>query len=371
MRRTLFSTMLAMVAISHAPDSSANSSPSLTVPNMSLTALPPPTQGDRVVQIVQQGGSSAIPPLTATSVQELMVPGGSARRIAQSCIPWVPKGALVDSNQDVWIGSNKIQHISPCTESEPLSTPGSSGWIVSAQQRADYYYYTEVYVQFYVPSVPSPSGRNAVFLWPGIEDFSGGTYLFQPVLQYNQRGVLNWQMQDYVVLNGNILSTDHPQNVNTGDQINAVIMFDFQNPGPSCSAGGHYGSNCNYWIAWWDVTNGKSGGFEYNAPLPLAWAQGAVLETQAPDPNSCQDFPSDSGAVFWGMQLYVWDPNSGFPGSSLPEVPNFTLAQYPNASSGWLRNAAGQTINCGSSGFQIGQGCWFNNCNYYGFYVTY
>jgi hypothetical protein len=346
--------MLAIATIAYASSSHADGSRPPTLPAALSSNISPPIPAEQIIQKVKQGAANASSLL-----------GGSLRATTQSC-PFVPKGALVDDHQDVWVGSTMVEHLSPCNDPQYL-TPGTSGWVLSALQAADYYYFTEVYVQFLVPSGdPSPAGRNDVFIFPGIQ--SSGGYLLQPVLQYNQGQVRHWQMQDYAVHNAARLAWDYPQSVNDGDQIDAVVMFDFQNPGSSCSPYGHPGANCNYWMAWWDVTNGASGGFEWNSPEALNTAVGAVLEVQAPDANSCQDFPSNGGAAFFGTQLWVWNPNSGMPGSSLSETPNFMLAQYPYAGSGWMYDSMGNTItSCWGSGFQIYQGCWSNNCNNPGF----
>ncbi|MGH7438039.1 MAG: hypothetical protein ACRENE_20345 [Polyangiaceae bacterium] len=353
--------MLAIAALSYVSKSYADAPPVLTLPNVSSKNLFPAIPAEKIIQKVRQSASAGEGTLLP------MTPSGGVA-LTQSCV--VPKGASVDDNQDVWTSSKKVERVSPCNDPKLLAPGG--GWIVSATRTAGYYYFTEVYVQMIVPSAdPSPSGRNAVFLWPGISDSYTG-YLFQPVLQFNQHGVTHWQMQDYVVQgNVTVIHTDTPQNVNHGDQIHAVVMFDFQNPGPSCSPSGFPGKNCNYWMAWWDVTNGASGGFEYNSPAILNSADAAVLELNAPDTPSCQDFPSDSGAVFYQSLLYEWLPTSGFPGSSAQDMPPFTMTQYPYAGSGTLYDSTGHMLNCGTNGFQIGQGCWFGDCADFGWgYLT-
>jgi hypothetical protein len=347
------------------------------------------SSGDTITDLSVQSGAGPVtfpaPPARLPSVVpgqpvgpgpalgNIVLPGSGGRRQLGSCNQPVPRGSLVDANQDVWLGGQKVQHLSPCQEAEPAA----GGWLESATQNVSYYYFTELFIELYVPNAPPSPQGPVFFLWPGIEATVGTGYtLLQPVLQWNQGGSGIWQMQDYVISTTfGIGGQDYPGIVYPGDNIWAVVQFDSLNPGSSCQTGVDGGANCNYWVAWWDVTSGhtNSGGFEQTVPNPLNYAQGAVFEAYMDSdgqqvetgfPTGCADFPGtsvfgDTAAIFWGTTLYEgWSPSTG---TTLvaQDTPNFMTTQYPNAGSGWLTNVNNNHVNCGynqSNTFSISDG---------------
>ena len=302
-------------------------------------------------------------PGTGPGNRYIVVPG-SGDLSPKSCNRTIPNGSQIDENQDVWLGGQKIQHISPCSESD--IAPSSNGWVESASQLAHAHsYFEQVVVDFYVPSAPAPDGQNIVFIWSGIE--SATPFLLQPVLQFGQAGVDSWSMQDFVVQGTTILANDFGGAVYAGDEIESAVFIDPLEPGSSCSNGAH----CNYWTAWWDVTSGHTttGGFSFNVPEPLYWALGAVLEVSG-NFIGCQDFPGDGlfGTLMTPFfDLNLWEP-TGCSSPPCPDTPNLVNTPYPNAGSGTLFFENNQPMNCP---FGITSGCWFGNCSAYGTALSY
>ncbi len=322
------------------------------------------------------------------SSRNVILPGSGGQLLPQSCYAPIPEGALLDLNHDVWLNGKIIQHAPSC----PTDVPSGSGWLQSATQYVKYYYFTQIYVSFYVPNPPSstPEDGPVFFFWPGIEGLSGANYtLLQPVLQWNQGGSGRWEMEDYVISNwlGGPATHDYPGIVYPGDLITAVIWIDVDNPGASCNTGANGGANCNYFVYWDDSTSGhlNGGAIEVTVPYPLTYAQGAVMEAYSSPsdendetgfPVGCSDFPGTSVfgthyAIFYDTALMEWSPSTN---SDVYDALNFMTTQYPNAPSGWLTDVNNNHVDCGDSPgdkFSIAAGCWFGNCNDYGFAVGY
>ena len=285
----------------------------------------------------------------------IAVPGGG-HLLPKSCYDPLPNGSLIDENKDVWLDGKRLKHLSACAE--PEIVPSANGWVEASTQEA-YTYFVSMLVEFYVPASPSSNdSQNTVFIWPGIEAVTTsppGYWLAQPVLQWNQAGDSGiWYMQDWIVHNDQYVASDYGGQVYPGDLIEAAVFMDTLNPGSSCA----YGQHCNYWSAWWDVTSGHatSGGFEYNIPTPMNWAQGAVLEV-AGNFYSCNDLPGNGvfGTLmtpFFNLAMY----DAGGCGSPPCAVtPNLTNNPYPDWGTLYFEN--GQAFNCpffDSSGYWIG-----------------
>ncbi len=155
---------------SYAYDSGADNVPTLTAQSgASDPFTAPPAQP---VPIIFQGSS---PPAASLDAGRIVVPGSGGNQLPKSCYHPVPRGARVDANQDVWLNGQKVQHISSCPESQQDIVP-AAGWLESATQNAQYSYFTEMFVEFYVPNPPSSPSGQVFFMWPGIEALFGGGY---------------------------------------------------------------------------------------------------------------------------------------------------------------------------------------------------
>jgi hypothetical protein len=238
------------------------------------------------------------------------IPGGGAAR--RDCVHQIPKGARVDvATGDVEVGGARVAHFDECPEPVLRSAasdeaarevasriPSVSGWVEDANDRMDLASgrnITGIAADWYVPSAPSISEGQTVYLFDGITP-DDKKEILQPVLSWGPSKTNNgwiggpyWTIASWGIFPGNVYVSG-PETVNTNDWIHGEITST-QN-----------GGTMDWTIKTTDETSGAwtsqsifTTGYQWN------WGYGGVLEAYGI--NSCGDFPTDGVTSFFNVAI--------------------------------------------------------------------
>jgi len=142
--------------------------------------------------------------------------------------------------------------------------------------------YGQVYAEWDVPAAPKDNDGQTVYLFNGLEQYSGDATIIQPVLGWNSDYASAWGIASWnCCVNGNVNEAT-PAPVNSGDHLLGYV-FD------NCSAGT---KTCSSWDV--VIVDEENGNFSElidttNYGQTFNWAFGGVLEVY--NIVQCGDYP--------------------------------------------------------------------------------
>jgi hypothetical protein len=172
-----------------------------------------------------------------------------------------------------------------------------------------------------VPSAPSASDGQTIYLFPGLEDYADVVTILQPVLGWNSDYANAWGIASWNCCVSGTVFEATPTRVNVGDKI-AGYMWD------TCAAGT---LSCSSWdVLTEDLTTGNyselvgtsSQGQTFN------WAFAGALEVY--NVSQCSHYPAGGSLAFYDLELYD---------------DNFSL--YSNPGWSFTNASSGLTPQCG------------------------
>ena len=181
--------------------------------------------------------------------------------------------------------------------------------------------YGELGADWNVPSAPSASDGQTIYLFPGLEDYADVVTILQPVLGWNSDYANAWGIASWNCCVSGTVFEATPTRVNVGDKI-AGYMWD------NCAAGT---LSCSSWdVLTEDLTTGQyselmgtsSQGQTFN------WAFAGALEVY--NVSRCSDYPAGGSLAFYDLELYD---------------DNFSL--YSNPGWSFTNASSGLTPQCG------------------------
>jgi hypothetical protein len=181
--------------------------------------------------------------------------------------------------------------------------------------------YGELGADWNVPSAPSASDGQTIYLFPGLEDYADVVTILQPVLGWNSDYANAWGIASWNCCVSGTVFEATPTRVNVGDKI-AGYMWD------NCAAGT---LSCSSWdVLTEDLTTGNyselvgtsSQGQTFN------WAFAGALEVY--NVSRCSDYPAGGSLAFYDLELYD---------------DNFSL--YSNPGWSFTNASSGLTPQCG------------------------
>ena len=153
----------------------------------------------------------------------------------------------------------------------------------------------EMVAEWSVPSAPSASDGQTVYLFPGLEDYADVKTIIQPVLGWNSDYSNAWGIASWNCCWSGTTFEAAPARVNAGDTILGELW-------DTCSSGT---LSCATWdILTYDLVSGKysemlntsSQGQTFN------WAFSGALEVY--NIKQCADYPSNGYTSFHNVELY-------------------------------------------------------------------
>jgi hypothetical protein len=141
--------------------------------------------------------------------------------------------------------------------------------------------YGQIYSEWDVPPAPTSKDGQIVYLFNGLEQYSGDVTIIQPVLGWNSDYASAWGIASWNCCKKGTVQEATPAPVKPGDHLEGYV---FNN----CSAGT---SKCSSWtIVIADEENGKSSQLNTsNFGQTFNWAFGGVLEVYYI--TKCSDYP--------------------------------------------------------------------------------
>ncbi|GEM_PF-2162559 len=162
------------------------------------------------------------------------------------------------------------------------TAPATNGWIAFADSPLLEAYKFQAAV-FNVPAAPTGQDSQVLFFFPGLEP-SDGSFILQPVLEWNQAGSRRWTITSWACCNvGGNVSAGNRVNVNPGEVIGGRVS----------------GSNCNSTTGvcstWTTTTDGSGNSTDSvlvtsNITKQMSWFIGAASE--AFNITRCANYPN-------------------------------------------------------------------------------
>ena len=142
--------------------------------------------------------------------------------------------------------------------------------------------YGQIYAEWDVPAAPASNDGQIVYLFNGLEAYSGDVTIIQPVLGWNSDYASAWGIAAWNCCENGTVVEATPARVNPGDHLEGYV---FNN----CTAGT---KTCNSWdIVILDTQNGNFSQLldTSNFGQTFNWAFGGVLEVYYI--SQCRDYP--------------------------------------------------------------------------------
>lgn len=161
--------------------------------------------------------------------------------------------------------------------------------------------YGQIYAEWDVPAAPTSNDGQVVFLFNGLEAYSGDVTIIQPVLGWNSDYGSAWSIASWNCCENGSVQEATPAHVNPGDHLRGYV---FNN----CSAGT---TKCGSWdIVIEDLQNGNYSELldSSNFGQKFDWAFGAVLEVYYI--TQCSDYPPADylgGIGFYNQSVLNYD----------------------------------------------------------------
>jgi hypothetical protein len=141
--------------------------------------------------------------------------------------------------------------------------------------------YGQIYSEWDVPAEPTSNDGQTVFLFNGLEQYSGTVTIIQPVLGWNSDYSNRWGIASWNCCKSGTVQEAAPAKVNPGDHLEGYV---FNN----CSAGT---TKCGSWTI--VIVDEENGNFSQlntkNFGQTFNWAFGGVLEVYGI--SKCSDYP--------------------------------------------------------------------------------
>jgi hypothetical protein len=276
------------------------------------------------------------------------------------CVHELPDGVTVDHRLNVYENGRVTGKLEPCEPSSmsasPDGLPAPSGvtvnWVESTAAYATtiggVQFFTKLTAQFTVPSPPTASDNQAIYLFPSFQN-SSDTEIIQPVLLYQDPA---WTLASWYVAQGNPVKstsiTVHP-----GDAITAsMTLTDGSQAGydvwhvSATDTTTQQTAQKDFHTTKSSFTNVESGVLEsYSSPSPNVWVDGVP---------QCADYPA-SNELFGNVSVQQANGRWDNPVTVTPTWGNcingtgpisyrFCRAQAQNCSFGVASGSTGTTL---------------------------
>ena len=215
-----------------------------------------------------------------------------------ACVQDVGNHATVDTSGAVKYANGLRGKLTPCLGGKPPAIPNPpdytppSSWVMDsiwASPRPA----VHMTSTFVVPSEPTVSEDQTVFLFPGIRPADGSSVL-QPVLQWGN-GHARWLAASWscAAISGGLCPHSSYIEISPGDTIFGEIT------GTNCTSSGQ----CDWAITTTDKTNGQTTTLNTTRDRrSYVLLFGGVLESYGV--RQCADYPSNGSATFTNVTFY-------------------------------------------------------------------
>jgi len=188
-------------------------------------------------------------------------------------------------------GTKEVGDLKPVGDGKSQPPYIGHSWIEYASIH-DTYDYGLVYSEWTVPPAPSSNDGQTIYLFNGLEQYSGDVSIIQPVLGWNGNGLSNWSIAAWNCCPNGTTNEATPTSVNSGDQIEGYQY-------PTCSAGT---KTCATWIV--VALDDQNEHFSQLIDTPnegqtFNWAFGGVLEVY--NITQCSDYPASEESGIGGQ----------------------------------------------------------------------
>lgn len=192
-------------------------------------------------------------------------------------------------------GTKVVGDVQPAGDGKSEPPYIGHSWIEYASTHTSYNY-GEIYSAWNVPEMPNSNDGQTVYLFNGLEQYSGDVTIVQPVLGWNSDYGSAWGIASWNCCKKGTVQESSPEPVNPGDQIEGFVYN-------NCSAGT---KKCGSWdITIRDVQNGNFTTLSTsNFSQTFNWAFGGVVEVYAL--SQCSDYPPSGvgGIGFFNQSLW-------------------------------------------------------------------